>query len=127
MLHHSIATQFLFIETSTEQTSLIESDLDGRDILLLNTVIATGDTIVKLLEEIKATIETSQHYEVKTSKCVTVLTCYASPQALAILKSHPLVKCIVVGVIAHGVDDNGFLIPSTGGDMGDKLFGKEEA
>ena len=105
--------------------SLTESDFDGRDILLLDTVIATGDTITHLLEEIRATIEATRATKKDCARCVTVLTCYASPQALDLIKSHPLVKGIVVGVVADGADDKGFLTPSTGGDMGDKLFGKE--
>ena len=80
---------------------------------------------MKLLDDMQHIIEFSEMHGKECLRCVTVVTVYASPQALKKIKSHPLTKGIVVGVVADGVDNQGFLIPSTGGDMGDKLFGKD--
>ena len=91
----------------------------------MDTVIATGDTILTLLDDMKATIEAIEVDSMECHRRVTVLTCFASPQALAKLKGHPLVDSVVVGAVADSVDQMGFLIPSTGGDMGDKLFGEK--
>lgn len=91
----------------------------------MDTVVATGDTILKLLDEMTSAIGLIGTNAIKEHKRVIVLTCYASPQALSRIKGHPLVKGIVVGVLADSVDRKGFLFPSTGGDMGDKLFGEE--
>ena len=89
----------------------------------MDTVIATGDTILKLLEEMNAPIGSIGTESRKCPRGVTILTCYASPQAIARIKDHPLVKNIVIGAIAETVDRSGFLVPRTGGDVGDKLFG----
>lgn len=91
----------------------------------MDTVIATGDTIMKLMDEMNAPIVSTGTDSKKCPRCVTILTCYISPQALARIKGHPLVKNIIIGAIAESVDSMGFIVPSTGGDIGDKLFGKE--
>ena len=115
----------IFERPGLTQRFLVESDLDGRDVLLMDTIIATGATVLKLLDEMKATIEASVGSSMECSRCVTVLTCYANPRALNAIMGHPLVKGIAVGAVADGVDNKGFLFPSTEGDIGDKLFGEE--
>jgi 4a-hydroxytetrahydrobiopterin dehydratase len=90
---------------------------DDGQIVLLDTVIATGGTILKVCDELWAMSNGKERW-------ITVMACYASPEALAAIAHHPMVKGIFVGAMAETVDADGYLIPYTGGDIGDKLYGK---
>ncbi|KAF8247313.1 PRTase-like protein, partial [Wilcoxina mikolae CBS 423.85] len=91
-----------------------ESIEDG-GILLLDTVIASGDTLVRICDEI---------FEANggVPKVVTVLSCYVSPLGVQKVAKHPVVREVVVGWEAEGFDDKGLLVPYPG-DVGDKLYG----
>ena len=91
---------------------------EGRRVILLDTVIATGDTIQALLKEIDLSMSTPK-------PDVTVLTCYAAPESLRSLVEHRLVSAVAVGAVADSVDERGYLIPPTHGDVGDKMFGRQ--
>lgn len=93
------------------------SEPDDGQIVLLDTVIATGDTILKICDELWAMGSGEERW-------VTVISCYASPEGLATIANHPMIKGIFVGVMAETVDENGYLVPYTSGDIGDKLYGK---
>ncbi|KAF8533207.1 phosphoribosyltransferase-like protein [Trichophaea hybrida] len=84
-------------------------------ILLLDTVIASGDTLVKICDEI---------FEANggVPKVVTVLSCYVSPLGVQKVAKHPVVREVFVGWEAEGFDDKGLLVPYPG-DVGDKLYG----
>lgn len=56
---------------------------------------------------------------------MTLLCCYASPQALAAVAGHEFVHSIVIAHQADTVDEHGYLVPYTNGDLGDKIFGKK--
>lgn len=88
-----------------------------KHLIILDTILATGDTMLKLCDELSDTLDLETH--------VTVLCCYASPQAVAAVADHPIVRSIFVAHLADIVDEHGYLVPSTNGDMGDKLFGKK--
>lgn len=85
-------------------------------IVILDTVIATGGTILKICNEIQSRGEVA-------TKCITIIACYVSPTGLAGLTAHPLVREMVVAAKAESVDDNGYVVPYPG-DIGDKLYGK---
>ncbi|OCL11728.1 PRTase-like protein [Glonium stellatum] len=87
-------------------------------IVLLDTVIATGGTILKICDELMALSGSQLKY-------ITILSCYVSPLGLAAVAKHPLVREIIVAVTAERVDENGYVVPYPG-DVGDKLFGKAE-
>lgn len=89
-----------------------------RRIVILDTILATGDTILKLCDEL-SDIGGPERY-------ITVLCCYASPQALTAVADHRGVHSIFVAHQAETVDDDGYLIPYTNGDLGDKLFGRKQ-
>ncbi|KAF6808272.1 hypothetical protein CMUS01_13929 [Colletotrichum musicola] len=91
---------------------------DGR-LVVLDTVIATGDTVAKLCDELW---ESSGRRE----RSVVVMCCYAAPAALVRLSRHRVVQYIVVARRAEGCDEAGYLVPTTNGDIGDKLFGEKE-
>ena len=99
------------------ETTLHSHISSERHLIILDTILATGATILKLCDEL------SNRPAFKRK--VTVLCCYASPQALSKIAGHRAVHSVIVAHQADTVDDNGYLIPSTHGDMGDKLFGKK--
>jgi 4a-hydroxytetrahydrobiopterin dehydratase len=88
---------------------------DGK-IVILDTIIATGDTVVKLCEEL---------WEMSGGlpRSVVVLCVYAAPEALERVARCPVVEYVVVGRRAERCDERGYLVPYTNGDIGDKIFG----
>lgn len=91
---------------------------DGR-LVFLDTVIATGGTVAKLCDELW---EMSGCRE----RSVVVMCCYAAPAAFVRLSRHPVVQYIAVARRAEGCNKAGYLVPTTNGDIGDKLFGEKE-
>ncbi|OQE16074.1 hypothetical protein PENFLA_c029G07841 [Penicillium flavigenum] len=88
---------------------------DGK-IVILDTIIATGDTVVKLCEEL---------WEMSGGlpSSVVVLCVYAAPEALERVARCPVVEYVVVGRRAERCDERGYLVPYTNGDIGDKIYG----
>ncbi|KAI0508581.1 uracil phosphoribosyltransferase-domain-containing protein [Xylaria bambusicola] len=85
-------------------------------IVLLDTVIATGGTILSICNELLGLSGPRERY-------ITVLSCYVSPIGLRAVAEHPLIREVVVAARAESVDENGYVVPYPG-DVGDKLFGK---
>lgn len=96
------------------------ADLTERHILIMDTVIATGGTILKICDELM-----SLGGDSKRGRCITILACYVSPIGLTAVAKHPLVRAVIAAVKADGVDEHGYTIPYPG-DVGDKLFGKKQ-
>ncbi|KAK8083664.1 uracil phosphoribosyltransferase-domain-containing protein [Apiospora saccharicola] len=94
----------------------LEDIKDSGPLILLDTVIATGDTLNKLCDQLL-------DMPGCTPRSVIIMTCYASPVALKRLAAHPVVKYLVVAKAAEQCDDNDHLVPSTNGDIGDKIYG----
>jgi 4a-hydroxytetrahydrobiopterin dehydratase len=86
------------------------------EIIILDPIVATGDTVMAALEHLKTIWRESE----PTS--ITLLCCYASPQAASKLVQLSSLTRLVIGALAETVDSGGFLIPATHGDFGDKLF-----
>jgi 4a-hydroxytetrahydrobiopterin dehydratase len=107
-------TQNVVVEWLGRRPFPTEPD-DGK-ILILDTIIATGDTVVKLCEEL---------WEMggQQSRSVVVLCCYAAPEALKRVAECPVVEYVVVGKKAEKCDEKGYLVPYTNGDIGDKIYG----
>ena len=84
--------------------------------VILDTIIATGDTVVKLCEEL---------WEMSGQKpdSVVVWCCYAAPEALERIGRCPVVEYVVVPKRAESCDERGYLIPYTNGHIGDKIYG----
>jgi 4a-hydroxytetrahydrobiopterin dehydratase len=83
-------------------------------VVILDPIIATGDTIVSLCGQIQR--------RNKKLRSITVLACYASPSGIRKVLEEVENSVIVVGCVSKRVLSSGFLFPATGGDMGDKLF-----
>jgi uracil phosphoribosyltransferase len=92
--------------------------LTNKTVIILDTVIATGDTVNALCNKIHK-MYPAHDYQLK------VISCYASPQSVKLLLANTAVNELIAGVISITVDQQGYLIPATNGDMGDKLFGNK--
>ena len=90
-------------------------NLSGRNVLVLDTIIASGDTVINILRMIK---------EFSSGKArICVMSCYVSPEGLEKVLAEGKPDEIIIGGISERVDDNGYLVPMTHGDLGDRLFG----
>ncbi|KAE8158857.1 hypothetical protein BDV40DRAFT_274772 [Aspergillus tamarii] len=89
---------------------------DEGKIVVLDTLVATGDTVVKLCEEL---LEMSGGRE----RSVAVVCCYAAPEALERVAACAVVEYVVVAARAERCDEAGYLVPYTHGDIGDKIYG----
>jgi uracil phosphoribosyltransferase len=83
-------------------------------LLMLDTVSATGDTVVYTASALR-----TLHREIP----ISALVCYASPQAIASIEKARALTRLYVAVRSEGVDPQGWLLPKIGGDAGEKLYG----
>jgi uracil phosphoribosyltransferase len=90
----------------------VPQDVDKRDVLIVDPMLATGNTAVAAVERIKSTNPAS-------IKFVCIL---AAPEGLKhFTEFHPDVPIYTVSVDEY-LDENGYIIPGLG-DAGDRLFG----
>lgn len=100
-----------FIQSTVEYYLRLPSQIQGRKVLLLDPLIATGDTICAAIDRLK-------EYEVGSIRCVCLLV---SPQAIERIRSvHPDVEIITLSV-ERALDERGYLLPGVG-DAGDRLY-----
>jgi len=101
----------------TQQVKLswpLGPSLERAALLLLDPVIASGDTVLAICRE-------AERRSIG-DRSITVLSCYASPEAVSRLLNETADTRIVVAALAETVLPSGWLVPPTHGDMGDKLF-----
>lgn len=100
-----------FINNTVEYYFKLPSDVKDREILLLDPLLATGDTIISSLDRLK-------QYEVGKIKILTVLS---NQQGIRrVHHFHPDVDIYTLS--AHEeLNDKGYLVPGLG-DVGDRLF-----
>jgi uracil phosphoribosyltransferase len=84
------------------------------EIVVLDTVAATGDTMIAVAEQLAARFPSSTLH---------LVICYASPEAVHAIERFARVRSITVGVVGLSVDADGFVLPKINGDAGEKLFG----
>lgn len=84
-------------------------------VILLDPIVATGDTILASIDRLRALGVTAP---------VDVLSCYVAPDAFARIRSSPFVRSAHSAAFAERADEAGYLIPPIHGDCGDKLFGR---
>ncbi len=91
--------------------------VNSRPVILIDVIVATGGTICKLIESlVQNGIEQNN---------ILVMCCYAAPSGIAgIRRAYPGVSAITA-VLGESVDADGYVIPKTNGDIGDKLYGKK--
>ena len=90
----------------------LPSDVAERDVILLDPMLATGNSTAHAVKLVKAAGATS----------VRVLAIIAAPEGIKnITDNHPDVQ-IVVAAIDRGLNENGYIVPGLG-DAGDRLYG----
>ncbi|MCR5976738.1 uracil phosphoribosyltransferase [Gordonia jinghuaiqii] len=88
------------------------SELDERDVVIVDPLLATGHSAVAAIDRIK-------EYGPRSIKFVCLLAC---PEGIGVLhRAHPDVPIYTAG-IDRELDDNGFIRPGLG-DAGDRIFG----
>jgi uracil phosphoribosyltransferase len=90
----------------------LPNDVADRDVLLLDPMLATGNSTAAAVETVKAAGATS----------VRVIALIATPEGIArVVDEHPDVS-IVVASIDRGLNEKGYIVPGLG-DAGDRLYG----
>lgn len=100
------------IRVAVEYYFKMPGDLHERDLIVLDPLLATGNSAI-------AAIERLREHRPKSIKFVCLVTC---PEGIAALsEAHPGVP-IYTAAIDRGLDEHGFILPGLG-DVGDRLFG----
>ena len=87
-------------------------DLDQRDAIVLDPMLATGNSTAAAVRTVKQAGATS----------VRLIAIIAAPEGVEhITREHPEVE-IVVAAIDRGLNEQGFIVPGLG-DAGDRLYG----
>jgi len=87
-------------------------DMEERDVILVDPMLATGNSAVAAIDKVKA-------LNPRSVKFVCLLTC---PEGIATVhKAHPDVP-IYTAAIDRELNDHGYILPGLG-DAGDRIFG----
>jgi len=90
----------------------LPADVAERDVILLDPMLATGNSTAAAIETVKKAGATS----------VRLVAIIAAPEGIErVTRDHPDVL-IVVAAIDRGLNDRGFIVPGLG-DAGDRLYG----
>ena len=88
------------------------SHMEERDVIVVDPMLATGNSAVAALDKIRA-------LNPRSIKFMCLLTC---PEGIATLhKAHPDVP-IYTAAIDRGLNEKGYIVPGLG-DAGDRIFG----
>ena len=92
----------------------LPSDMHERDVVVVDPMLATGNSAVAAIDRIKAV-------KPKSIKFLCLLTC---PEGIATLhKAHPDVH-IYTAAVDRQLNDHGYILPGLG-DAGDRIFGTQ--
>jgi uracil phosphoribosyltransferase len=95
-----------------EYYAKLPADVADRDVILLDPMLATGNSTAAAIETVKKAGATS----------VRLIAIIAAPEGIErIQRDHPDVQ-IVVAAIDRGLNERGFIVPGLG-DAGDRLYG----
>ena len=98
--------------TAVEYYFKMPSDMPERDVVVVDPMLATGNSAIAAIDRLKET-------RPKSIKFVCLLTC---PEGIAALqKAHPDVP-IYTAAIDRQLNDHGYILPGLG-DAGDRIFG----
>ena len=88
-------------------------EIEEREILLVDPMIATGNTAVRAIEQLKKA----------GAKQIKMLCLVAAPEGVKkILSSHPDVDIYTAAYDDAPLNDHGYIVPGLG-DAGDRIFG----
>jgi uracil phosphoribosyltransferase len=89
----------------------LPNDIAERDVIVLDPMLATGNSTAAAIETIKAAGASS----------IVVIAIIAAPEGIErVLADHPDIR-IVVSSIDRGLNQHGFIVPGLG-DAGDRLY-----
>jgi uracil phosphoribosyltransferase len=98
--------------TAVEYYFKMPHDMEERDIVIVDPMLATGNSAIAAVERLK-------ELKPKSIKFVCLLTC---PEGIAALQAaHPDVP-IYTAAIDRELNDHGYILPGLG-DAGDRIFG----
>ena len=98
--------------TAVEYYFKMPSEMDSRDVIVVDPMLATGNSAVAAVERLK-------ELNPKSIKFVCLLTC---PEGVATMqKAHPDVP-IYTAAIDRELNSHGYILPGLG-DAGDRIFG----
>jgi uracil phosphoribosyltransferase len=90
----------------------LPQDIAERDVILLDPMLATGNSTAAAVETVKRAGATS----------VRLIALIAAPEGIArVHRDHPDVR-IVVAAVDRGLNEKGYILPGLG-DAGDRLYG----
>jgi uracil phosphoribosyltransferase len=90
----------------------LPQDIAERDVILLDPMLATGNSTAAAVELVKAA----------GAESIRLIALIAAPEGIErIHRDHPQVE-IVVAAVDRGLDERGFIVPGLG-DAGDRLYG----
>jgi uracil phosphoribosyltransferase len=101
-----------FMNQTVEYYFKLPKHVEGRKLMLLDPLLATGDTCLAALDRLK-------QYKVGPIKVITILSAQVGIDK--VLDAHPDIEIYTLS-IEKGLDDRGYLLPGLG-DAGDRLFG----
>jgi uracil phosphoribosyltransferase len=100
--------------TAVEYYFKMPKDMQERDIIVVDPMLATGNSAIAAVERLK-------ELNPKSIKFVCLLTC---PEGIAALQqAHPDVP-IYTAAIDRQLNDHGYILPGLG-DAGDRIFGTQ--
>lgn len=90
----------------------LPQDIAARDVIILDPMLATGNSTVAAVETVKRAGATS----------VRLIALIAAPEGIErVHRDHPDVR-IVVAAVDRGLNEKGYILPGLG-DAGDRLYG----
>ena len=90
----------------------LPADMADRDAIVLDPMLATGNSSVAAIEKVKEA----------GARSVTLVSLVAAPEGIDhVHRDHPDVH-VVCAAIDRGLNENGFIVPGLG-DAGDRLYG----
>ena len=95
-----------------EYYSKLPHDIDQRDVIVLDPMLATGGSCIDAISIIKRS-------NPKSIKCMCIIA--AKPGLAAFVKTHPDVQ-LYCAAVDERLNDHGYIVPGLG-DAGDRIFG----
>jgi len=90
----------------------VPDDLDGRDVLVLDPMLATGGSLVFACELLAA----------RNAGAITAACLLAAPEGVERVRASGLVHRLCTAAVDDHLDGRAFIVPGLG-DAGDRLFG----